>query len=210
MTTSESWKKQVSRSSSKAVVRLNRCRITLALTVAIGFIYLIEVALAGSIRSGAAYEYLQSLRTTLGPLFGVISPFVHSDHGHILQNSLFLLIFGSLVERRTETGDYLFFVLFVGIAGNTVGSPIHITNSVGISAVTYGLQARETVYRSVHLYPINESQIVDWIIWVSAIVLIGNEILSPTSGGSYSAHLFGIIVGALFESVSVANIIHKV
>ncbi|KAB2847635.1 MAG: rhomboid family intramembrane serine protease [Hyphomicrobiaceae bacterium] len=82
-----------------------------------------------------------SLAMALSPLTYML---VHADWTHLGVNAVWLLIFGTMVARRTGTVRFLALTLMTGVAGILLFWPLHVGDDsivVGISGAVSGLMA---------------------------------------------------------------------
>lgn len=190
---------------AKSVTRRYRtvvaARLTWGLSLLLVAVYLGQLALAGSLDSGAAYTVVENAREPVSTLLLLFSYLLHSSHAHLLGNLLLLGIFGPLVEARDGAVEFLGFVVIVGMASNAIGAPLVDGGaSMGISGVGYALLAREAVYR-VPLLGFDRGTLRHWVVYAVAATLVVYGLLHTQPGASFGGHLTGVVVGAGWELV---------
>lgn len=119
--------------------------------------------------------------------------------------------FALSVERRSDSGVYLFYLIVVGYAGafsNFVGVG---GLGVGISGLSYSVQAREAVFRARSLKI--EGSFQDGLVFVIAafLVVIGllqafGAIPSP-QGAADIAHFVGISIGVIWQLFGLDDVV---
>lgn len=129
-------------------------------------------------------------------LFGILAaPFLHGGFGHLISNTLPLLMLGALiaVSGALRLFAVTAIVTTVGGLGTWLISPPH-TNTIGASGVVFGyatyLIARGLFNRRFGQVAIGVIVVVVW-----GGVLLGG--LLPQDGISWQGHLFGGIAGIL-------------
>jgi membrane associated rhomboid family serine protease len=139
-------------------------------------------------------------RTSIGLQGIVTAPFLHASWGHLLANTIPLVIFGSLVLLRGRA-EFLFVVvasaLVAGAGTWLFGRPN--THHIGASGVVFGLFG----------YLVSRT-IFDrrWSSLLIALVvgfLYGTAMISglvPKTGISWTAHCFGFIGGVIAARMS--------
>jgi membrane associated rhomboid family serine protease len=156
------------------------------------------------------------------PISLITSLFLHSGHGHLWGNMLFLWAIGTVVERRIGSLRFGLFYLLSGIAGNLLyllictltHTPPHILGASGAIAGAMGLFAVRCYFKSM-TFPLPILGIFSFIFPISlkvrlnSLVIIGLFFLADLSGGleqiqglSHSnighwAHIGGMLCGIL-------------
>lgn len=163
---------------------------------------------------GLMYLFLPSLVYYLGlsPYWIIVKKsywqfvsflFVHGSFSHLLFNMLALFLFGTGIERRVGTNQYLSYYFTVGIISGIFSFAIYYYFGInvlliGASGAIYGL----ILYFSV-LYP-NSIIFIFGLIPVKApflvVVYFFIEFFSQfrNDGVSHLTHLFGLIVGLIY------------
>lgn len=161
---------------------------------ALAFMWLLE--LIDWILPGTPLDYYGIRPRVIGALVGIIfAPFLHGGFGHLLANSVPLLVLGLLVTARRSDDFPLVFAhaAFIGGVGTWLfGAPNSI--HIGASGIVFGLFAfliaRGFFERSVSAV----------LLSVVAAVLYGGmlwSLIPVQSGVSWSGHLFGFIGGVV-------------
>jgi membrane associated rhomboid family serine protease len=136
----------------------------------------------------------------------ITSIFMHANFSHLFWNMFALLTFGSFLESRISTFNFLKIFFISGIVGNLayfIISPFATIPAVGMSGSLYGLLGAVTYLfptMIVFLYFIPMPMFLLGLIWFG-ISLLGtiSSILFPTTGGiAHHAHLAGLVVGFLY------------
>lgn len=131
----------------------------------------------------------------LGHLQGIVlSPFLHLGFGHLIANSLSLVVLGSLLALTTRhlwlvTGGV---ILLGGLGVWLLGGPS--TVHIGASGVVYGYAAFLAVYGFV------ARRFGSAAVGVLVIVVYGSMlwgVLPLRAGVSWQGHLFGALAGVL-------------
>lgn len=158
-------------------------------------IYFLDVALPGSWTSWGV------IPRTAGGLFGIVaSPFLHGSFGHLLSNTMPLVVLLFLLQgSRSETWST---VAEIALAGGALlwifgrnGTPESPIVHVGASGLIYGLIAFLIVAG------IREKRIASMLVAFAVAILYGTTLLSgvlPTATGniSWDGHLTGAVAGA--------------
>lgn len=176
-------------------------RLTWGLTLLLVVVYLGQLALAGSLDSGAARTVVTTAPEPVATLLPLFSYLLHSSHAHLLNNLLMLGIFGPLVEDRDRPVEFLGFVGIVGMVSNFIGTPlIDGGASMGISGVGYALMGREVVYRF-SLLEFSREALRHWIVCLAVAALVVYGLLHTQPGASFGGHLTGLVVGVGWEYI---------
>ena len=132
------------------------------------------------------------------------SIFLHGSFAHIFLNLFALLMFGSIVEARMGSREFLKIFFLSGIGGSLL---YWLTILVGIippfpalgaSGAIYGIMAAAAVFYPnlivyVWFFPMRMREAL--VLWV-VLTFLGS--FNPYSGVADAAHLGGIIVGYLY------------
>lgn len=117
-----------------------KSRATIAIALALLAVYGLQVLLAGTLRSGAAYLVVERRISPSSYLYVLGSPLVHSSHGHLLGNLTLMLPGGGFVERLVDRRAYVAFVYVAGVLSNLLPPFLGLGGfGVGISGAFYGL-----------------------------------------------------------------------
>jgi membrane associated rhomboid family serine protease len=156
------------------------------------------------------------------PLSALTSMFLHAGNGHLWGNMTFLWVVGSAVERRIDSGSFLFLYLFTGLMGGLLyvfveyasqGAPGHVLGASGAIAGIMGIFAVRCYFKSM-IFPLPILGIFSLLFPVSlkirlnSLVIIGLFFYSDLAGGlaqlsgGYSrighwVHLGGMITGMI-------------
>ncbi len=148
---------------------------------------------------------LHPLKVLFMPWQIVTSIFLHGSFDHYLINTLVLLFFGSELERRVGSRNYLRIFLLSGIAGNIFYLLFsYATNSfipaVGASGALYGVMGTLAIIAPeirVLLFFIIPVDIKTAILLFAAYNILMLPLTAYT-GVAYIAHLGGLVVGLYF------------
>jgi GlpG protein len=133
-------------------------------------------------------------------LWRFISPiFVHFNLTHIVFNSLWIWIVGSVIERQHRSIALLLIVLFSGIASNVAQFIVSGPIFGGLSGVVYAIIGYAWLWdklRSDKLSVVSNALMMFMIFW---LVLGYSGLLSQLGFGNMAntAHLVGLISGLL-------------
>jgi membrane associated rhomboid family serine protease len=186
-------------------------RGTVGFGMLIGVVYGIQLALAGSLNSGAGYRVAEEyLRPNPGAFFA-FAPVAHSTHIHIASNLFFLLIGGVITERILGTKWFLMFLYASGVLScflppySGLGGP-----GIGISGgnlalwtffglyyfVEYQLAVpRFGVFERRQLIHLGIAALGTGIALRGIMQFLG--LMSTPSGVAKGSHLLGVLLGVL-------------
>jgi membrane associated rhomboid family serine protease len=126
--------------------------------------------------------------------------FVHAGFWHLAINMLVLFFFGTPLERRWGSREFLRFYLVAGLGGAVLSAVFMPATVVGASGAVYGLMlafAMNWPDAPIHIYgifPVKAKWLVGFLFVVSLL-----EGVSGSSGGiAHFAHLGGIIAAFLY------------
>lgn len=156
------------------------------------------------------------------PISALTSMFLHSGGAHLWGNMTFLWVVGSAVERRIDSGSFLFLYLFTGLMGgilfvlvehlanNSIG---HMLGASGAIAGIMGIYAVRCYFKSM-IFPVPILGVfslffpISLKIRLNSLVIIGLFFYSDLSGGlaqlsghesniGHWVHLGGMISGMI-------------
>lgn len=129
----------------------------------------------------------------------VTSIFVHApgDYMHLLNNTFFLLLFGTLFERWAGSRTFLVVFLLGGLAANLAAFSFYYDSAVlGMSGAVSGIVAALTVIRPRSVGLFWGAPLPMWAVLLGWVMtnLAG---LGARTGVAYEAHLYGLVFGAV-------------
>ncbi len=156
------------------------------------------------------------------PFSALTSMFLHAGNGHLWGNMAFLWVVGSAVERRIDSGSFLFLYLFTGLMGGilyilveyaALDSVGHMLGASGAIAGIMGIFAVRCYFKSM-IFPLPILGVFSLLLPVSlkirlnSLLIIGIFFFSDLSGGlaqlagsdsriGHWVHLGGMITGML-------------
>jgi membrane associated rhomboid family serine protease len=175
--------------------------LTLSLIFVIWLVYSVELWLAGGIgRTAASPVAREIVKSWIGPSVAFL---IHSYHGHIAVNSVYLLIGGSIVEPHLEPIEYVTAIILGGWFTTLVPS-LFTAGGVGLSGVTNQLLTFAALL--IFYATKGKSRTVEvlkrlGLILVFSIILLLSVIAVP-EGSSVAGHILGIIVGIGWFAIS--------
>lgn len=201
-------KQRLRQDSSESILhskfsRLRECKVTIAVIGVVSVAYVVELALVQSIAPTAGHEFLSTKLINREYLAWILSPVLHSSHSHILWNIALFTPFALLTEQRGYSSVFLFYLIVVaytGVATNQVASGGW---AVGISSLSYSLQAREIVYRGDQLR--QNLGIAHAVVLVIAVLLVTKGVLQAfgylpsQQGTAHTAHFIGVLLGVVWQ-----------
>ncbi len=124
----------------------------------------------------------------------VLAPFLHAGFGHLMANTVALLVLGFLVAASTRRfwSVAAAITLIGGLAVWLIASPG--TVHVGASGLVYGLAAYLVAYGIFTRRPVS-ILVALAVVFVYGSMIIG--VLPGQPGISWESHLFGAVAGAL-------------
>ncbi len=133
--------------------------------------------------------------------WGVVTyMFVHAGFWHLALNMLMLYFFGTPLERRWGSREFLRFYLIAGLGGAVLSIVFMPASVIGASGAVYGLMlafAMNWPDAPIHIYgifPVKAKWLVAFLFVVSLL-----EGVSGSSGGiAHFAHLGGIVGAFLY------------
>ena len=175
-------------------------KVTDALIYANVLMFLLQLIMPGLTEA----FYFDPSKALAEPWRFITSMFLHGGIGHIFFNMYALWLFGSIVERRVGSLEFLKLYFLAGIFGNityllAVYSGIYPNvPALGASGAVYGVLGAASV-----LYP-NLVVFVWWVpmrLYQAAVLWFVLEFLgifNPYSGIASAAHVGGLILGILY------------
>jgi membrane associated rhomboid family serine protease len=203
------WIKNIPERKKQLKIFIWRSRATLLLVSVLVFVYIFQMAIAESIRSGAAYGVIESqIRPHTTVLF-FLSPLLHSSHQHLVKNLASLTLSGGITERRIDSLPLIFLVYLAGILSNALPSMLKYGGiGIGISGAFYGLWTYIGISYATEWWDDVEARdykqmFIHAILWLLGLwyavtgVLQYFGLLPVTAGTATGAHLTGVIFGAI-------------
>lgn len=131
-------------------------------------------------------------RTTVGLLGIFFHPFLHVGVGHVLSNSIGLLVFGAMIVLRRERDLYLTMLASALLGGLGVWLFGRSANHIGASGVVFGLFG--------YLLTVGffERKLGSILLSLFVVFTWGSLLFGalPTAAGvSWEGHLFGLLAG---------------
>lgn len=195
----------------------NLPRVTKALLIANTLMFVLQLALDGSIAGRAALGWLELRPISVGegPYAGFMPwqlltyGFMHGDLGHLIFNMLAVLMFGATIEHEWGQRRYAtyYFVcllgaglcqLFIGSLDVAQGSPAYST--IGASGAVYGLLLAYGMlfpHHRITLLPFPIVMKARTVVILYAVTALLYGILGTRSGIAHFAHLGGMLFGWL-------------
>lgn len=182
---------------------------TVAVLILMGSVYLGQLYLAGSTTSEAAFTVIPELPT---PMYVMLSPWLHSSHIHILENTLAFALLGGWTERQVGSTQFTFGILAAGYLTNLVPALVGFGGfGVGASGITntlWGLFTLTQIYlyhRIVQMDPINYwralyrlSLFTFGLLFVLQSTGEFMGYLTPPPGSATGVHLLGVVLGLVW------------
>lgn len=108
-------------------------QLTLSVTAGILVVYAVQLLLAGSLKSGAAYTVANSV-----PIWAylLVGPWLHSNHAHLAWNLGSFLILSGWSERQVGTKSCLVLIAVMAYATTVLPTLVGFNRGVGISGMT--------------------------------------------------------------------------
>ncbi len=131
--------------------------------------------------------------------------FVHGGFSHLLFNMLSLFIFGSMVEKRVGTKEFLLFYMFVGVlSGVTSFISYYLAGTnvilVGASGALYGMLLIFAVfypYSVIYIFGILPIRAPILVI-LYAIIELYSHVFGRGGNIAHLTHLSGLVFGYLY------------
>ncbi|HEV2438687.1 MAG TPA: rhomboid family intramembrane serine protease [bacterium] len=188
--------------------------VTLALILANGFVFFLELA------GGEAF--VSTWAMVPADIVGgrhwitmLTATFLHGSWSHILGNMLFLWVFGPEIEDAMNPGRYLIFYLAGGVAANlaqialapastvpTLGASGAIAAVMGAFLITYPRDRIRTVLLIGFFFTVTfvPAFLLIGLWFLLQLISVGAVTTAQAGGGggvAYAAHVGGVIFGAL-------------
>lgn len=133
--------------------------------------------------------------------WGVVTyMFVHAGFWHLAINMLVLFFFGTPLERRWGSREFLRFYLIAGLGGAVLSVVFMPASVVGASGATYGLMlafAMNWPNAPIHIYGIFPVK-AKWLVAFLFVVSLLEGVSGSTGGIAHFAHLGGIVAAFLY------------
>jgi membrane associated rhomboid family serine protease len=167
-------------------------KYTLLTVAVIWSIYLVQLLLAGSFQNNAAYPVaIEIIKSN-----SLVAFLLHSNHGHIASNTVFLFLGGSVVEPYLNRIEYVVAILLGGWITTIVPSLINV-GGVGLSGVTNQLLTFAIAFAYYSGKNVGEEKrpIYEFVIFAAfSLILVFSNIFAP-EGASVMSHVVGIVFG---------------
>lgn len=184
---------------------------TLVFVALLCCVYAIQLYFANSNGYFAAYDVVHRVMQRNPIVHILFSPFVHSSHGHLANNILFLIIGGIIVEDRVGWKKLITFTYITGVITNTIPYYLKFGDlSVGISGASFGLWTFFGLYYTyISIYEryysdYNNLPIIFIVISIFGLLYIGVGVavffgwIIGQPGGAKGAHFLGILLGGFW------------
>jgi membrane associated rhomboid family serine protease len=173
---------------------------TLETLMIMGVVFVLQGAV--SLIGLMSFFFILSPPVGLRPWTLITSVYAHGGIGHLLSNSLALIVFGLLVERRTTRFRFhAFFIttgVLAGVAQITIGGIFAPTGVLGASGAIFALMGyvlagnvvSATLLNRIRLSP--RVQIALFIVFAAAVT-----IATGGAGVALIAHFTGLVLGLI-------------
>ncbi len=183
-----------------------RYEATVGYLVFVGLVYCGQLAIAGSLRSGAAYGVAVEVPSTA---YYLLSPWLHGTHGHVVENLVLFGLFAWWIEPRVGSRRFAVAVTLSGYA-TTVGPAVLGLGGrgLGASGITNCLAAFCLLERLRVARERSPTDTDDWTRRAASVVTpalaagivtksVGEYVgvLAPTPGVATGSHLVGVVLG---------------
>lgn len=171
------------------------------LTLPLKFVAVIWIVFAvDTLLPGISFCEYGILPRTLKGLFGIpLSPFIHAGFGHIMSNTVPLLVLLSITTLYFKNKTYYILIIIIILGGALVCLFGRASYHVGASGLVYGL-AGFLVF-----FGIYERKVIPLIISIFVACTYGISmligLLPVFPGVSWEGHLFGAVAGVLTAKV---------
>ena len=135
------------------------------------------------------------------PWMYVTSIFLHASIEHILVNMVVLLVFGTLLERRVGSMQFLLLFVLAGVIGNVgyqVTTTSQFTPSVGASGAIYGVMGALALLDPLQVVYLGFIFPLPIIVIMPLYALLDFLGLFTTDNVAHGAHLGGLVLGILY------------
>lgn len=173
--------------------------VTLALVVALGAVFVVEVVV-GALDSRHAIIAAGALlreAVTAGEWWRLVSAtFLHGSVDHLISNAIALFILGMVCEHGFGRGQYLILYAASGVGGSILSLLTSPGPSVGASGAIFGLQGAAIVLFRLHRDRLLvRDRRIGFVLLVWAAYSILGGVFDPYVDNG--AHLGGAVIGAL-------------
>ncbi len=129
-------------------------------------------------------------------LYGVLTwPFVHADRTHLMNNSITLIVFGTIISLRSSSWQFLGLSFMITLyAGMGVWLLARDASHIGASGLVFGY------FGYIMTRGIYDGRISSIVISTGVMLLFGGMIwgILPTDARiSWEGHLFGFLAGVV-------------
>ncbi|MBU2496736.1 MAG: rhomboid family intramembrane serine protease [Nanoarchaeota archaeon] len=135
------------------------------------------------------------------PWILITSILLHGSITHLLYNMFALFLFGSLLEKKIGSRNFLIVFFLTGIIASLIAS-LFYERSLGASGAIYGIMGMLTIlqpFMLVWAFGVPMPMIIASILWILMDFAGFTSYLQGTPGGiANAAHLAGIFSGAFF------------
>lgn len=133
--------------------------------------------------------------------WGVVTyMFAHGDFWHLAINMLVLFFFGTPLEQRWGSREFLRFYLIAGLGGAVLSIVFMPASVIGASGAVYGLMlafAMNWPDAPIHIWGIFPVK-AKWLVAFLFVVSLLEGITSSSGGIAHFAHLGGIVAAFLY------------
>lgn len=162
--------------------------------------YATQLLLADSVRFDAAYSVADTLSKQV---YILANPWVHSNHLHIILNSVFFAVLGWALERKLASLKFGIGVVVIGYLTNLVPPVAGFGGrGAGISGITNALAAFLVIYYLLEYREHQSTKALYGFILTMAytMVSVGQHIdfVSVGAGVTTEAHVVGVFLGFLW------------
>ena len=169
----------------------------LKLTIIISIVFILQVIFKELTES----FMLVSSDVYSRPWILITSIFLHGSITHLLYNMFALFLFGSFLEKKIGSRNFLIVFFLTGIIASLIAS-LFYERSLGASGAVYGVIGMLTVLQPlmpIWAFGVPMPIIVASVLWIFIDFASFTSYLKGMPGGiANAAHLAGIFSGALF------------
>ena len=140
-----------------------------------------------------------------GEIWRIITPiFLHADIYHLVTNLFGILVFGSIVEKKLGTANFLIIYIFSGTFGNILSFYFSPFTGVGSSGSVFGILACLVLY-----FYVNKNKFgnigKEYLISITTIIIISLFFGFISTGIDNAAHLGGMLAGFVISLVLITR-----